>query len=77
MRPPRLTTRRLMALVIAAAVLLWAARLGRLSIEYREKASWCAGAVLAISREHDARTESSLNHYRSLRDRYERAARYP
>jgi hypothetical protein len=77
MRLPRLTTRRLMAIVLGAAVMLWAGRLWRLSTEYSVKARWFDQAVLAIADERDGGDGPAMSHYRALQAKYEHAASHP
>jgi hypothetical protein len=82
MRLPRVrfTVRRLMASVAIVAFILWAERLLRLPREYRDRAGYYSQCEFDASGRlapGNPRDRAVVDHYHSLHEKYERAARYP
>jgi hypothetical protein len=76
-RLPRFTVRWLMAAVVAAALILWADRMIKLSAEYRERATKYE-YLASLIRSRGEPTEDPLYTWaKRTAAKYERASRYP
>ncbi len=81
----RFTVRRMMVLVAIVALIMWGeirrARFERVKLhleaEWKEMASMCSDGLPSPTPESDAAAVAKINYLRTMRPKYDRAARYP